>query len=179
MHIPLFTRPNIRPYDRIPSDNFPGVDTRAEVICTPVILLFSCMFLFAWNFYFPSESERILWRIASVYMLVYGVGGGLFSAYCHKTVFNKEIGKGIPIHDLEDNRPAGWISRIAEKLENIDPERDPELEIPIRILIPISILCAFYCVCRAVVLVEDIIGLRSLPESAFQTVSWSKYIPHW
>lgn len=180
MHIPLVTRPKRRPHDRIPSYNTPRVDTRAEIICGPTILLFSSIFLIAWNSHFPTATEKLLWRIASVNVLAYAVVGGLAGLYFHRTMFRAELGHERAQAILKQERgPKGWIGRLAAKLRNIDPDQDPELEIPIRALVPVSFLCASYCVGRGFILTEDLIGLRSLPEGAFQTVSWSKYVPHW
>lgn len=186
LHIPLFTRPNARLYDRIPSDNYPIIDFWAEIICTPIIILFSCMLCFAWNYYFPSAAEKTLWRISSIYMLVYGVGGGLFSGYCHRFIFKDRLEREKLLPLFKEGPRTGRVGRrivrriedLASKLRNIDPGRDPDLEIPVRILIPITILCMLYAICRGFVLAEDLVGLRDLPPTAFQTVSWSQYVPH-
>ncbi|KAI2707605.1 hypothetical protein CBS147332_6663 [Penicillium roqueforti] len=180
MRIPLFTRPTRRPYDRIPSHFIPVVDTQAEIICGPVILLFSSIFLIAWNYHFPTETERLLWRIASVDALAYALVGGLLALYFHRTIFQPDLPYTTAQASFKQKRERhGWIGRIAARLRNIDPEQDPNLEIPIRALVPISFLCAIYAIGRGFILTEDLIGLRSLPESAFETVSWSKYVPHW
>lgn len=41
-----------------------------------------------------------------------------------------------------------------------------------------SALCALYLTFRIFIFVEDFIGLRALPPSAFETVEWTKFIPH-
>ncbi|KAJ5383003.1 hypothetical protein N7517_000914 [Penicillium concentricum] len=181
IHIPLFTRPERRPYDRIPSHFIPNMDTQAEIICAPTILLFSSVFLIAWNSAFPSATEKLLWRIASVNSLAFALIAGPLSLYFHRKMFQPELAKARAQAALKRKRGSKnrWISRLAARLRNIDPEQDPNLEIPLRALIPISFVCAFYCVGRGFILTEDLIGLRSLPESAYQTVSWSKYVPHW
>ncbi len=63
LRIPIFRRPTCRPYDRFPSDNFLYVDKLAERIATPIIVLYSCIFMFAWKSEFPTPTERLLWRI--------------------------------------------------------------------------------------------------------------------
>jgi hypothetical protein len=179
MRIPIFTRPvTSKPYNRIPSDNFPSIDFIAEIVCAPIILLFCCIFMTAWNFSFPSPLERILWRVASTYMLVFGVVGGCFSGYCHLVLLPKRsrLNQVLP-SSRETQR--GRTKRLAAKLRNIDPSKDPKLAVSLRILIPLSTLCLLYALCRAYILVEDFIGLRRLPTGAFQTVSWSDYLPHW
>lgn len=52
------------------------------------------------------------------------------------------------------------------------------LGLPKRFFVPITVMCVLYCLARLYILVEDLMGLRSLPKSAFDTVEWSKYIPH-
>jgi hypothetical protein len=73
----------------------------------------------------------------------------------------------------EANQRRGWRSRIC----NMSPDHDPELEVPPGLLIPTTIFSAVYCIFRAYILVEDIIGLRNLPTSAYATVEWSEFIP--
>lgn len=179
MHVPLATRPRRRPYDRIPSHNFLNTDTRAEIIAAPTIVFFSALYLIAWNSHFPTETEKLLWRIASVNTLAYALIGAPLCAYFQKTIFRAELRQERAQATLNHKpEPKRWIGRLASKLRNIDPEQDPQLEIPLRALIPVSFLCGMYCVSRGFILTEDLIGLRSLPESAFQTVSWSRYVPH-
>jgi hypothetical protein len=79
------------------------------------------------------------------------------------------------VHQLTDS----WIECLAARPRNIDPEQDPDLEIPIRALVPITSFCALYCFGRGFILAEDLVGLRLLPASAFETVPWSKYVHHW
>ncbi|KGO40049.1 hypothetical protein PEX1_094790 [Penicillium expansum] len=159
----------------------PNVDTRAEIICAPTILLFSSVFLIAWNSTFPSATEKLLWRITSVNTLAFALVGGPLSLYFHRKMFRPELTKARAQATMKRKRGSKnrWISRLAARLRNIDPELDPNLEIPLRALMPVSFVCAFYCVGRGFILTEDLIGLRIMPESAYQTVSWSKYLPHW
>jgi uncharacterized membrane protein YsdA (DUF1294 family) len=180
LRIPLVTQPKRRPYDRLPSYYAPRPDTLADMIGALAILLYSSIFLIAWNSHFPTATEKLLWRIASGTVLAYAVVGGFTELYFNKTMFRAKSAQERAQAILKQKRdPKGRIGRLATKLRNLDPSQDPELEIPIRALVPVSILCASYCMGRGLILTEDLIGLRSLPESAFQTVSWSKYVPHW
>ena len=67
---------------------------------------------------------------------------------------------------------------VVARLRNNSPDGDPAMEVPLRMLIPVTTLCALYSISRAYILVEDILALRSLPSSVFQTVDWSQYLPH-
>jgi hypothetical protein len=178
IHCPIFSRPvTTKPYNRIPSDDFPHLDTLADALACPIVLLFGGMFMFAWSFDFPSSLERILWRIASCYTLLFSIVGGPYLQFCYKVLLPRHAEKRWA-GDVEATIPQTRMQRLATKMRNIHPSRDPRLEIPLLAFIPVTVLCALYCISRAYILVEDLVGLRDLPESAFQTVEWSVYIPH-
>ncbi|KAH8705306.1 hypothetical protein BGW36DRAFT_421868 [Talaromyces proteolyticus] len=186
IHLPIFSRPVSKPlWDRIPSDTFPQVDLLAECIAGPVILLFASIFMFGWNFDFATPVDQIIWRVCSVYMVCYAVFGELLALYSQRIALprlslsrkqqdEKETPQAapLPIH-------VNSLERLAERLRNIDPDKDPINTIPLRVLIPSTILCALYFFARALILTEDLIGLRCLPSSAFQTVNWINSVPHW
>lgn len=176
MHLPIFSRPvTAVPYDRIPSDHFLTPDIKAEIIGAPTIVLFGSIFLLAWNFAFPSTAEKILWRIASTYILSFTLLGGIYAQYCEKMIFPRWSRPGRD--DLPSNR--GKVESLANRLRNIHPSQDPQLDVPLRALVPVSLLCILYCFSRGYILAEDLAGLRKLPADAFQTVSWWVYVPHW
>lgn len=131
--------------------------------------------MLAWNFEFPTPTERLIWRISAVYQIVFGLAGGLSIWYAHAVILPKRLEK----IELFEYPPERRLPRLAWKLRNIHPDRDPDLTLPLRVILPNILFCVAYCLSRAYILVEDVIGLRSLPEDAFQVVSWSKYIPHW
>jgi hypothetical protein len=83
---------------------------------------------------------------------------------------------GLPFQTLD------WIEKrfrkLAAAIRNNSPDRDPAMEIPLRMWFPVTLLCAIYSTSRLFILAEDVIGLRKLPASAFETVNWSRYIPH-
>lgn len=179
IHFPIFSRPIAkRPYDRFPSDRFLALDTRADILGAAFILVFGSLFMFAWNFHFPSAIEEILWRVASTCILIFTIIGGPFAQYCQKVLFPKWTkerqqvprdaeGQGVP------------LEQVVDRLRNIHSAEDHRLVIPVRALIPVTIFCILYCVCRFYILVEDLAGLRDLPRDAFVTVEWSIYVPHW
>ncbi|QGA14500.1 hypothetical protein EYB26_002154 [Talaromyces marneffei] len=192
LHIPIFRRPACRPYDRFPSDNFLYVDKLAEILATPIIVAYSCTFMFAWKSEFPTPTEQLLWRIAAVYLVCFGTAGMCVCWHAHYFIVPKLSAQNkdeylLSEHDAElqprDRAPPlarkGRLHRLAWRLRNIHPDRDPDLDVPLKVLIPNILICSSYSVFRAIILVEDFIGLRQLPESAFETVSWSTYIPHW
>lgn len=147
--------------------------------------------MFAWKAEFPTPTERLLWRVAAAYFVFFGTACMCVCWHAHYYIFPNLLRKDkdeclLPDHDVEHHHhrappPAnrGRLHRLAWRLRNIHPDRDPDLDVPLKVLIPNFLICASYIVFRAILLVEDFIGLRRLPESAFGTVSWSVYIPHW
>jgi hypothetical protein len=63
-------------------------------------------------------------------------------------------------------------------MKNVSPDQDPHLELPLRVVIPFTIICAIYCCFRVYILIKDDAGLRSMTASAYQNVEWSQYFPH-
>ncbi|KAJ5476981.1 hypothetical protein N7539_007125 [Penicillium diatomitis] len=175
LYIPIFARPCTKPYDHFPSDTSLPTDRTAEIIGAPIILFFTCIFTFAWHFEFPTPAEKLLWRIAAVYQIIFGLVGGLGVIYADTIVLPHTREKSVSF----DYSPTGRLAWLAWKLRNIHPDRDPDLTIPLKALLPFTLLCIGYCFSRTYILMEDLVGLRRLPESAFQVGSWTMYIPHW
>jgi hypothetical protein len=55
---------------------------------------------------------------------------------------------------------------------------DPSITVPLKALVPVTLSAALYCIARAYILIEDLANLRSLPQSAYETVNWTKILPH-
>ncbi|KAM5350395.1 hypothetical protein ACJ41O_006900 [Fusarium nematophilum] len=204
------------PWDRIPGDMFLRMDIDLELVGAAFIFLFSIVFLFAWNFDFPSKPEMILWRASSIYMMTYGAVGALWmelsmwvfvpqsreagdlqpsiveeSVPTHPirkwleeiqrwwrglewtSHQNKSQDSFVPLETPEETSP-GFFSRS----HNISPNKDPRLGVQVGFLLVTSAFCSFYCIFRSYILIEDIIGLRSLPASAYESIDWARVIPH-
>ncbi|KAL2796641.1 hypothetical protein BJX66DRAFT_133898 [Aspergillus keveii] len=180
LHCPVFSRPvTARPYDRIPNDIFPHLDTLAESIAAPTILGFGALFMCAWNFHFPTGVEHTLWRVAATYTLLFTIIGGTYVQFCLKVLLPRYAKAREEETNLGGMERGTRLTRIAAKLRNIHPSKDPRLDIPLLALGPMSVVCALYCLSRVYILAEDFAGLRSLPKSAFETVEWEVYFPHW
>ncbi|KAI9754390.1 MAG: hypothetical protein M4579_004728 [Chaenotheca gracillima] len=111
----------------------------------------------AWNFEFPSTTEHLLWRIASIDT----IGGtitvlSLFSAavYLHE-------------HDVKSL----WASILAKE--------SGVLSIAYRTIVLIGLLnLPLFVFSRTFIVVESFIGLRQVPIGVYDTVEWTQYIPH-
>jgi hypothetical protein len=65
-------------WDRIPSDTWLPIERSLLVPSTLMTVAFSLVFLPAWNFFFPSEVERRLWRVVSSYHAAFSLIGGAY-----------------------------------------------------------------------------------------------------
>ncbi|MCJ1386696.1 hypothetical protein MMC17_009822 [Xylographa soralifera] len=192
LHLPIFGRSSTTlPRNRIPNANWPELDTLRSAYAWILSLVYGTIFVVCWNFAFPSDVERLLWRISSVGTMAIVVFGPIFE-YCF--IRNARFPEGLPHTPLPmENDPEygsghrGWIGiqafkstvrKVAASLRNNSLNQDPALTVPLRALIPLTILCAIYTIFRAYILIEDVLSLRLLPASTFETVSWAGYLPH-
>ena len=183
MHIGMFSRPlKIRPVDRIPSDNWPEVSaTDHGFLSCSVLFGYAAIFLCGWNLSFPTEIERTLWRATSIYNMVYMWLGSAVLGWYQRVFLPRQSSHDLPTEKAEKatrTRNTNWYRKVISWMRNNSPDHDPAMETPLRMLIPASILCILYCLSRMYILVEDFIGLRQLPSSAFNTVNWSGFLPH-
>ncbi|KAL1840806.1 hypothetical protein VTJ49DRAFT_7705 [Mycothermus thermophilus] len=79
LRLPLFSREiTSRPWDRLPSKAFLVIDRALLPLAFAVLVAYSAAPLFAWNFHFPTEGERLAWRACGVYHAVFSMGLGMY-----------------------------------------------------------------------------------------------------
>ncbi|KAN0084437.1 hypothetical protein V8E55_007941 [Tylopilus felleus] len=108
-------------------------------------LLLGGLHLIAWNFHFPTEAEKILWRVASLVLVA-----------------------GPPASFIL----LGLIAGLAWGLwmdSNMSDCFGTSM---------LGIVFALGVVSRTLLVALMLASLRSLPPTAYQTVSWTAYIPH-
>lgn len=183
----MFSRPiEVRPVDRIPSDNWPEINsTNDGYLIAAVFAAYAAIFLCGWNLSFPTRIERILWRATTIYNMVYMWVGTAVAGWYQRLWLPYRTSHDPAPEKAESaprTRSSNWFRRQAQNaiswMRNNSPDHDPAMETPLRMLIPATALCFLYSFSRIYVLVEDFIGLRELPTSAFDTVDWSRYLPH-
>ena len=178
-----------RPIDKIPDDNFPPLGPRGLAIFFPFSMAYAAVPICGWNFYFPTRIERILWRTSSLTMMVciiiawivdqysWHIGPALkkYRTRCWPFVEN-------PHSEETPRRPtSGFLAKarsIAASLRNNSPDYDPALDVPLKALIPYAIFGLIYTLARGSILIQDLVNLRTLPRSAYDTVNWSGFLPH-
>lgn len=66
----VHTRPQIKPIQRFTTFDFPKISRSMFLLMLLLGISYTSIFVAAWNFYFPSGTERLLWRIAALGTLI-------------------------------------------------------------------------------------------------------------
>lgn len=194
LHIPIFSRPiTSRPWNRFRSDTWLCPDFQYIAISWLVLLGFSVLFIAAWDFYFPTNAERILWRVCCIYHAFFSIFGGVYfvrEMFRSKRLVPKSHGHNNHQHGNEEqileepmqtanNKPITLLrAKVRHLLQGISPaaQQDPEVGVvSFRVFAPVSVICIVYVFCRAYIYVEDFISLRSQPSGVY--VGVNKFIP--
>jgi hypothetical protein len=170
----------------MPGDNWPEVSSTQDGYLTAAVLAaYAAIFLCGWNFSFPTRIERILWRTTSIYNMAYMWLGTTIAGWYQRLWLPYRHNHGPPAEKTgraTRTRSLNWFRRRTEGaiswMLNNSPDHDPAMETPLIMLIPATALCFLYSLSRLYVLTEDFIGLRELPTSAFDTIDWSRFFPH-
>ena len=162
------------PIDKIPDDYF------APQPFYPMCLLFivhtgyAAVHIAGWDFRFPSQVETIIWRVTTISVMASLL---IFWSIhlCWWVWIPALVNRRRRMHPRDGQVPADLPAKTAEKFK--DPY-NPRSQIPVAALLPVLFCSAVYIVSRAYIIIESFIDLRALPPSAYQTVAWSAFIPH-
>lgn len=69
------------------------------------------------------------------------------------------------------------LDRSVDRLRNISADKDPEMALPLRALVAVTVVCVPYTLCRIYLYVEDYMSLRVQPAGVYVTVN--RYVPFW
>ena len=188
----LAAPPAGRPVARFQNTIAPSIDGFAYVLFFWVSLAYLAIFITGWNFSFPTDIERMLWRIASltalVSALVVFVTMHVFSSTLY-TNLRRQLGAVISRSEEREatsnqsNIDRGraqptFIATILARLRNNSKAAHPALTVSAGAVLITWVLGVGYSLSRAYIFVADIIELRSLPSVAYQTVDWTSNWPH-
>lgn len=183
--------PRIRPVARFQNTISLELPGSTHWIFLGLTAVYSAIFICGWTYSFPTHTEKMLWRAASLTMMgtlisYWAVTEFTFSFYpALRQRFHRRITEN---HIRTDDSPArSWVGsrRIYEKgrsiaacIRNNSVQRDPKVNVPLKAILPIYVIAVFYCHARTYIFIADIIELRSLPPSAYLNVEWSDILPH-
>jgi hypothetical protein len=186
----FFSTPR-KPIDRFQDDLFPPPTAFALIILFIVHAAYGAILFGGWHFRFPTLFELLLWRISILTVMAAIVFCWMvdrwtffilpaFAPACH-TNNVRTLASYLPKFLQNSKLVVATIEGFRQartRLRNNCPGRDPAMDVPLGALIPITVAGFCYCFARAYILCEDLVGLRALPASAFDTVDWSRFMPH-
>ncbi|KAF8644618.1 hypothetical protein AX16_008368 [Volvariella volvacea WC 439] len=128
-----------------------GKDKDMMVIASTIIgVAFGAIHLAGWNFQFPTEAERIIWRVTSVIITVEPALLGLHAGLHYVFIYTPP-GRARVVLDFVTNWTFFFFALVG----------------------PIV-----YTLARITLLVQTLLALRDLPSSAYESVVWSRFMPH-
>ena len=182
------------PIDRIYDTLMPEPSKISVYICMVLAYAFFSVLFVGWNNSFPTHIEQTLWRAACITMIAtlsalmicselawtYPTLQQKFRQYFASEFFMIKMLKNIS-HRQRPNSGGHIHMKLESVLDcvrNNSVDKDPSLYIPLKVIIPIYIIAVFYCHARTYILIADVLELRSLPTSAYATVTWSNLLPN-
>ncbi len=186
----------VRPLTRVGDSKLPRLTWKESSYLCLATLLYASIHMAGWNFTFPSRTEQLLLRISSaflvgttvVFWLVESVAKGYRSGFIRNSLsravnlFQPSAHLALmPPTSLEEGKvPSVKEVGVPPGQENAQDERPfVPAQLPLKWefwgIVPIAVAYAF---ARGYILVEALLGLRSLPESAYLGVDWLSLIPH-
>ncbi|RDW80688.1 hypothetical protein BP5796_05386 [Coleophoma crateriformis] len=183
--------PQVRPVDRFENTHSLELPGNSKWIFFGVTAAYSGVFVAGWNYSFPTSTELLLWRAAAstmcaclvTYWLVTEFGfvwwPWLEKKFRGAAQNATEVEKVTePLSLVESEWRTSKLRYAAACVRNNTVSQDPQFNVPLKAMLPIYVVGVFYCHARTYLFIADIIQLRSLPASAYDTVDWSKFFPH-
>ncbi|KAI4268094.1 MAG: hypothetical protein LQ337_008046 [Flavoplaca oasis] len=166
-------------------------------------LLYGALHLALWNYIFPSQAERLLWRISGIVLiaipvivavaLVMRMGyqrhhlskRGLQQSGSHEqeTITSKAAERRNPHAQLRGEELNGNVAMMTDTAGIEKGDMDNGIPISQILLVDLALVvitltATVYIFSRIYIIVESFISLRHVPIGVYAEVGWSKYIPH-
>ena len=195
-----------RPIDAIPNDDFPLIAGNPMWVLFVFQMGYGAVHLTGWNLPFPTPIEKKMWHIATITIMICITLTWVVEVYAWR--IPSRLGRAdsgftaekrspptanitgptqtsLPISSASGsiNQDTGnpardKLKRIAARLRNNTVPHDPVMDVPLRTIIPVTLFGGIYMFARGYVIIEGFINLRALPPSAYQSIDWNVFIPH-
>ncbi|OAL54202.1 hypothetical protein IQ07DRAFT_584782 [Pyrenochaeta sp. DS3sAY3a] len=177
-----------RPLRKFPNDRFPDIGTYEKFALFCLTSAYAASHLVAWNFWFPSRIELLLWRISSSVFAGVTVFFWVFETIAARQRFGRwdkyliwlKLKKAPQKAEAEDGKSAGPTRQdTLQRLDDFEQEQrkaKPILMWEIALLLPIVFM---YTAARAYMIIEVFVSLREVPVGVYKTVEFAQLIPHW
>ena len=146
-------RPLFRTHWPQPTIDVMSIALSGIILFLGISCILGAIHLIAWNFYFPTEIERWLWRVSALALIVLPC---FWFPYVWLVFFH---GNKVPAQKKKHR----WVPHPAKHW--------------ILWVWPLSLFIVF-CVARLFLIIELFVSLRSLPVSTYTAVDWSSFLPH-
>lgn len=189
-YIGFHFHPVERPITKIWDDQFYDLTPGASLLLALVQFGFAAIHFAAWDFHFPSNCERVLWRVSSIYVVCSMVCTWVVVYWTFEAwpwVVRQLEARGQTANpsllsraysQWRSSMPCRLLGRISEAICNNSTNGDPNEAVPLFAVVTLLPLGALYICVRMYIILEDIANLRDLPSSAYNSVDWSAFIPH-
>ncbi|KAI5924435.1 hypothetical protein F4810DRAFT_665452 [Camillea tinctor] len=149
------------PVKRVPNDSIMPSNLPLNVLAGLVIpsIIHSCIHLGAWNLAFPSEVEKLLWRISVII---------LASVSC----VSIGLVRVLTIAGYRGKYNLSWL------WINVNRESEEERIWPNFWDVLLGIFVWSLVIARGYIIVEVVVSLRHLPDDVYITPNWTNFIPH-
>jgi len=156
-----------------------GSRAKSLVVFGVAALIYGAIHAAGWNDYFATPAEALLWKISCVYV----AGCGCLAMFIMAMWYIPDQNQ-VPVDHYYNRLQTSWME-IVKRLQGAWksfwkslPERLRDWVQIVGLGFIIGPPTLFYLFCRAFLVIEGFIGLRSLPAKAFHTPEWTQYLAH-
>ncbi|KAK4184543.1 hypothetical protein QBC35DRAFT_455175 [Podospora australis] len=148
------------------------------LVCTGI---YGGIHVAAWKDHFPSSAEHILWKVSCLYLSSIGVLTGTLATVFHliDRTYERRLGYLSKGKSKTEHRTNELLVAVRDFARSFSPGSDLYkwyLFYPgVAILGPVLLV---YAGARLYLVIEAFVSLRSVPQSAYQTPDWTRYLPH-
>lgn len=175
-----------RPLRRFPNDRFPDIGTFEKFSLFCLTSAFASFHLIGWWFFFPSQTEKLLWRISSSIITGTTVLYWTFETIAARQRFGRWDKYLIWLRLKKPKPQRQTVAEITlvhqdtvnhlDDFERQQKDAKPILRWEVGIILPVIF---FYVIARVYMIVEVFVNLRRLPVGAFKTFEVADVLPHW
>jgi hypothetical protein len=177
-----------RPLRVFPNDRFPDIATWQKFALFCLTSAYAASHLVAWNFSFPTPTERLLWRVSSSLFTGVTIAFWIFETIAARQRYGRwdkyliwlRLKKAPPQPHADEEKVMGPIRQgTIQRLDAFEQEQRKVKPLPfweVALLLPIVDV---YAAARAYMVIEVFVSLRELPAGVYKTFEVANILPHW
>jgi len=157
-----------------PFEDNPLANQAYHLAVAIISLIFGLIHCLGWSLIFPSDAERLVWRVSAVIisalpvLILFSYSVILFFRFVYEKWIQDSGHFSYDPYDPKSLRRQKFYDWVFKPMNGFRKA----IWWIFLILIPI------YLLARMALLVEAFLSLRSLPSGAYSVVNWTEYLPH-